>query len=138
MMRNWRIKGQLNNKKGQSMVELALVLPVLLLLFMGIVQFGFIFNGHITVTSAAREGARLAAVGYDDSAVMDRVEEASVGPLLTVERFNININRNVGSDETLSVTVLGTVDVIVPMLNMFVGNSVDISSESVMRVETLP
>ena len=120
------------------MVELALVLPILLLLFMGIVQFGFIFNGHITVTSAAREGARLAAIGQNDEAVRDRVQEASSAPLLTVERHRILVNRNVGSAETLSVTVQGSVDVIVPMLNMFTGNRVDVSSESVMRVEVQP
>lgn len=137
-MKNWNEKHQLNNEKGQSMVELALVLPILLLLFMGIVQFGFIFNGHITVTSAAREGARLAVVGHDDAAVMDRVEAASVAPLLTIDRFNIHIDRNVGSEETLSVTVLGSVDIIVPMLTMFTGNSVDVSSKSVMRVEVQP
>ena len=138
MMKNWSIKRQLSNKKGQSMVEMALVLPILLLLFMGIVQFGFIFNGHITVTSAAREGARLAVVGHDDNAVKDRVEEAAEAPLLNVERFNIQIDRNAGNEETLSVTVLGTVDIIVPMLNMLTGNSVDISSKSVMRVEVRP
>ena len=138
MMKNWKIKHQMNNTRGQSMVELALVLPILLLLFMGIVQFGFIFNGHITVTSAAREGARLAAVGQNDDAVRDRVQEASSAPLLTVERHNILVSRSVDGGEALSVTVLGSVDVIVPMLNMFTGSSVDVSSESVMRAEAQP
>lgn len=137
-MKNWREKHQLNGQKGQSMVELALVLPILLLLFMGIVQFGFIFNGHITVTSAAREGARLAAVGHGDTAVRDRVKEAASAPLLTVERHNIHVTRNLGNAETLSVAVRGSVDIIVPILNVFTGRSVDVSSKSVMRVEVRP
>ena len=69
------------NEKGQSLVEFALLLPILLLLLLGIIQFGIIFNGQITVTSAAREGARLAAVGADDEQVKDRVEEAAVALL---------------------------------------------------------
>jgi len=134
-MKNRNIKRQLNNKKGQSMVELALVLPILLLLFMGIVQFGFIFNGHITVTSAAREGARLAALGHDGNAVRNRVQEASVAPLLRIEQHNIQITEN---GDAVSVVVLGSVDIIVPMLNIFTGTSVDVSSESVMRMEAGP
>ncbi len=44
--------------RGQSLVEFALVLPPLLLILLGIIQFGFIFNSYVTLTNAAREGAR--------------------------------------------------------------------------------
>lgn len=46
---------------GQSLVEFALVLPLLLLLLFGIFQFGAVFNSLITLNAAAREGARLMA-----------------------------------------------------------------------------
>ncbi len=46
---------------GQSLAELALLLPVLLLLVAGSAQFGFILYTNITVDTAAREGARTAA-----------------------------------------------------------------------------
>jgi Flp pilus assembly protein TadG len=46
---------------GQSLVEFALVLPVLLLILLGIIQFGAVFNSLITLNAAAREGARLMA-----------------------------------------------------------------------------
>lgn len=42
---------------GQSMVEMALVLPMVLFLVMGIVDFGRVFNAHIVITNASREGA---------------------------------------------------------------------------------
>lgn len=45
-------------EKGQSLVEFALVLPILLLLILGIVDFGMAFYGLVTVNTAAREGAR--------------------------------------------------------------------------------
>jgi len=47
---------------GQSLVEFALILPVLLVLIIGIIEFGWIFNGQITITNAAREGVRAAVV----------------------------------------------------------------------------
>ncbi len=47
---------------GQSLVEFALVVPVFLLILLAIVQFGFIFNAQVTITNAAREGARAATI----------------------------------------------------------------------------
>ena len=44
--------------RGQSLVEFALVLIPLMLLILGVVQFGLIFNTYVTMTNAAREGAR--------------------------------------------------------------------------------
>ena len=44
------------------MVEFALVLPILLLLVMGIIQFGILFNNYVTLTDGVRAGARQAAV----------------------------------------------------------------------------
>ena len=51
--------------RGAAAVELALVLPVLLTLVLGIVDFGFAFNAKIAITQAAQEGARLASVQKD-------------------------------------------------------------------------
>ena len=44
--------------RGQSAVEMALLLPILLLLLFGIIIAGFIFYAHIQVSNAVREGAR--------------------------------------------------------------------------------
>jgi Flp pilus assembly protein TadG len=44
--------------EGQSLVEFSLVLTPLMLILLGIIQFGFIFNSYVTMTNAAREGAR--------------------------------------------------------------------------------
>ena len=45
-------------ERGQSLVEFALVLTPLLMILLGIIQFGFIFNSYVTLTNAAREAAR--------------------------------------------------------------------------------
>jgi Flp pilus assembly protein TadG len=47
-----------NREKGASAVEFALVLPVLMLMLFGIIEFGFIFYDKAVITNASREGAR--------------------------------------------------------------------------------
>ncbi|MEI7847677.1 MAG: TadE family protein [Chloroflexota bacterium] len=55
--------------KGQSLIELSLVLIVLLTLLTGMVEFGYLLNRYITVIEAAREGARFAS--NDDPFIRD-------------------------------------------------------------------
>lgn len=63
----------LRDRRGQATVELALVLPVLVLVVVGIFEFALAWRTHQVLTHAAREGARAAAV--DDPLVgRDSVE----------------------------------------------------------------
>jgi Flp pilus assembly protein TadG len=48
--------------RGQAMVEFVLVLPILVLILFGIIQFGITFNNYVALTDAVRAGARSAAV----------------------------------------------------------------------------
>ncbi|MHB8400068.1 MAG: TadE/TadG family type IV pilus assembly protein [Candidatus Limnocylindrales bacterium] len=48
--------------RGQSLVEFSLVLMPLFFILLGIIQFGFIFNAYVTMTNAAREGARTGTI----------------------------------------------------------------------------
>jgi Flp pilus assembly protein TadG len=57
-----KILHRLRRDEGQAFVEFALVLPIIVALLLGIVQFGIIFNNYETMTDAARVGARKAAV----------------------------------------------------------------------------
>ncbi|MCH8921013.1 MAG: pilus assembly protein, partial [Chloroflexi bacterium] len=52
-------KNRRNGEKGQSLVEFAMVIPIFLILVFAIVDFGMGFHAWITVTNAAREGARI-------------------------------------------------------------------------------
>jgi Flp pilus assembly protein TadG len=53
---------QLRNESGAAAVEFALVVPLLLLLLLGIIEFGRVFNAQMQVTAAAREAARVMAI----------------------------------------------------------------------------
>jgi Flp pilus assembly protein TadG len=58
---------KIESERGQTMTEFALILPILLVLLLGIVQFGIIFNNYVTMTDAVRAGARKAAVSRNES-----------------------------------------------------------------------
>lgn len=58
LARRERASRHRSGTEGQSLVEFSLVLTPLLLILLGIIQFGFIFNSYITIANATREGAR--------------------------------------------------------------------------------
>ena len=60
-------KTDIKNERGQTMTEFALILPLLVVLLFGIIQFGIIFNNYVTLTDAVRAGARTGAVSRGTS-----------------------------------------------------------------------
>ena len=63
-------------ERGASMVEFAIIIGLLFLIVFGIIQFGIAFNRDQGIQAAAREGARIAAVGGNEQAVVQRVKDA--------------------------------------------------------------
>jgi Flp pilus assembly protein TadG len=62
------------NSRGQALVEFALLLPLVMLILIGIVEFGRAWQAKQTLTDAAREGARLAVIG-DQTVTQDTVRK---------------------------------------------------------------
>jgi Flp pilus assembly protein TadG len=63
-------------EKGAELIEFAFVFPTLLLVMLGIIDFGFLFQRYEVVTNAAREGARVAILpGYGTADVQARVNQ---------------------------------------------------------------
>lgn len=70
-------RGKRHRERGQSLVEFALVIPVLFLVVFGIIEFCFLYESIDTVNFAAREGARVGAVlGPTDSAADTKIIQA--------------------------------------------------------------
>ncbi|GAB3544785.1 hypothetical protein GCM10027404_02080 [Arthrobacter tumbae] len=78
-----------SNDRGAVAVEMALLLPVLILLLFGIMEFGRAYNAQVTLTNAARDGARAMAITNDP--IKARAAAASAAstlrPLLTTSNF---------------------------------------------------
>ena len=69
------ITNRWQSERGAELIEFAVVLPLLLLLIAGIVDFGMMFRTYEAVTNAAREGARVGVLpGYDVPDVQARVD----------------------------------------------------------------
>ena len=60
------------SSRGQGLLEFALVIPLLLLLVMGIVEFGRVFAVYVNLFNAAREGARYGMVAASDKPGIER------------------------------------------------------------------
>jgi Flp pilus assembly protein TadG len=76
------IRRRLRRDEGQALVELALAMPLLLLLLTAIFQFGMVFNDYEALTDAARTGARSLAIEYGstdpcDAAVTQTITSAA-------------------------------------------------------------
>lgn len=67
------------DERGVAMVEAALILPILVLLLFGIVEFGRAFNAQVTMTHAAREGVREYAINKDLGAATAKAKNAASG-----------------------------------------------------------
>jgi Flp pilus assembly protein TadG len=69
------ITARRSTERGQAVIELALTLPLLLVVVFGIIDFGFMFQRYESVTNAAREGARLGiltSAGYTATEAQNR------------------------------------------------------------------
>ncbi|HHX50646.1 MAG TPA: pilus assembly protein [Clostridia bacterium] len=124
-----------SDKKGQSLVELALVLPILLMLLLGIVEFGRIYGAYLTISHAAREGARHAAVGGNELSVIETVQRRAAG----LEPGSLNITVTPGDTrqrgEAVRIVVGYPVPIYAPIFNDLLGNTFWVEKAAEMRVE---
>jgi Flp pilus assembly protein TadG len=56
------LRKRLQSESGAELIEVALTLPLLMLVLLGIIEFGFVFQQYEVITNAAREGARVAVL----------------------------------------------------------------------------
>jgi Flp pilus assembly protein TadG len=74
--RKWstrRRRSRAGGSSGQSLIEFALVLPMLLVLVFGIVEFGNAWRHYQLITNTAREGARIAVLPSSTATIVDSV-----------------------------------------------------------------
>lgn len=77
-------------EKGQSLVEMALLLPVLLLMLLGLLDFGRVYYAMVAMNDAAQEGAAYAAMHPNDPKIRERATAASTG-LITIQPENVTV-----------------------------------------------
>ncbi len=140
---------RLRNEKGAELIEFAFVLPVLLLIFAGIVDFGFLMQRYEVVTNAAREGSRIASLpNYTASDVTARVNaylDQGIGPgssaLATTTTNDVSVTVGAGPAlDAREVVVAYTSSYVIlgPIAALFGSGSfttITLTARSTMRLE---
>lgn len=126
-------------EKGQAMVEMALVLPILILIVFGITEFGRIFSAKLIVTNASREGARYASVNGNtvtDTQITDVVKNyiPSLDPAKVDPRVSPSQSLRTRGN-AVTVTVYYPVQIVAPVISAFTGNPYNVFAQTTMRVE---
>ncbi len=124
--------GAADRSRGQATVELALVLPLVVLLLLAVVQVALVARDEILVVHAAREAVRQAAVS-PDSAAATRAAEAGSG--LAGPRLVVRVVRRDGPGGQVQVAVNYRSPTDVPLVGPLVPD-VKLSSGAIMRVES--
>jgi Flp pilus assembly protein TadG len=72
-----RLYAHARNEPGQAVVEMALVLPILMLILLGIFKFGILYNNYLQLTDATRTGARRLAVDRGQGTTQTPCDDAT-------------------------------------------------------------
>ncbi len=126
----------LGRRQGQATVELALIIPVLLLLVLGIFELGRLLNALMTLQHAVREGARLGTLGATDGEITATIQARAVSldpSRLAVQITPGEIGRIPGTIVTVGATYEFTL--MIPMIGTFLRSPFPISSSLSMRIE---
>ncbi len=115
--------------RGQATVELALALPVLCLLLLGVVQLAVVIRDQLVVIEAARAGVRAASVSADPSGAASSAATAAVGTGLSPISAGTSLN---GAYVTVTVTMVSITDV--PLIGMLLPD-IQVQSDATMTLE---
>jgi hypothetical protein len=137
----------MRDARGQSMVETAIVLPLMLFLSFAIVDFGVLFAVNLTLESGVSQAARQGITGrtIDDMSREDTIKSIlrRAMPIITVDDGNIQLSHLVGGNwvsgvggpgaiQRIAVTYTHELLVLRPL---FPGGRVDLHAESTMKNE---
>jgi Flp pilus assembly protein TadG len=128
------MKKLMRNERGATAVEFAMIMPLLIVLVLGIAEFGRAFQVSGTLSAAAREGVRVMALQNDPAAARAAVRNAttSLDPGVTDTQIAItppSCPQTGGG----SVAVRLTISYPMPFITDFFGASVDLTGTGVMR-----
>ncbi|PLS06927.1 TadE/TadG family type IV pilus assembly protein [Neobacillus cucumis] len=118
----------MKSEKGQALVEFALILPLLIILLFGIIDFSRILHAYLTIDHAGREAAREASIG---NGVSD-VKSTAVTNAASIGLTNGQVEVTLGTNATVKITY--PISFLTPIVGQMVG-PITITDTTVMRVE---
>lgn len=122
--------------RGQAVVETALILPIIILILMGIIDFGLLFNNYLIIANASREGARKAAVGDGDISIVSTISNMTTtvdASKMSTTIYPAQLLRKKGDEVTVTIVYDNTL--ITPVISAIIPNPVRLTARTVMRME---
>jgi len=122
MKRSW--KQRKGKEKGQSLTEVALVLPVLLFILAGVLDLGRIYYVQVALSDAAGEGAVYAAIRPNDATGIKARAQAASGGLVQIDLADVVINpsdpSSLAAGDPVTVIVEYDFTLATPLINAIV------------------
>jgi Flp pilus assembly protein TadG len=142
-----RLRKRLRGEKGQSLIEAALVTPLLMLITFSVVDFGLLFYAHLALESAVSQAVRFGITGNAMDGLSRQESIKSVlrrsAPTLTIDDDDISFSRLAGGNwvaglggpgdvERLSINYTHKVLILAPF---FTNGEINLHAESAMKNE---
>ncbi len=126
-------EGRSGRQRGSAVVEFALVLPLVLIVVLGLVQVGLVVRDRLLVESAARAGARAAALQDDPAAIAAAAVAAGAG--LDAGLVQVETLRDGSRGDPVTVRITYDDPFRVPLVGWLVGSGVTMTASAVERQE---
>jgi Flp pilus assembly protein TadG len=114
------------NERGQTAVEFALVAPILIVLVLGIIQIGVAFHDYVTLTDAARAGARKAIVSRFSGGSLSDAQQAVRDSASGLDQTKLGVSVTDPSwntpGSTVTVTASYPYTINIPLLGLTIVN----------------
>jgi len=130
-----------SGRRGQELVEFAVVLPFLLLVLIGVIDLGRVFHASITIANASRTGARyITSYGYQDVGGVVTIDAATAGTRaqteaqnsrITLDSVSVNCPGGCAHGGPVIVTVNHNFQF---LFNAFIGSGLALSHASEMKI----
>ena len=120
-------------ERGAAAVEFGLLLPLLMLLVMGIVEYGLVFSRQHVLTNAAREGARAASVNLSQSLAISQAQSVAANYLNVAGITNATVTASLATTVSASDSVQVNIEMPWSRLTLVPAPS-QIRSRAVMRL----
>lgn len=129
------------NENGQSVVELALTLPILILVLCAIIDFGWVFSNKLLILYSSREGARYGAVNATAPESQTLIIEKTLDtiPSYLKDRVVVSVtfsDNSVPENGDVKVYIVCNVKPLTPLTGIFIqGENIVLDAKCVMKVE---
>jgi Flp pilus assembly protein TadG len=101
-------KHDIKSERGQTMTEFAMVLPLLVVLLFGVIQFGIAFNNYVALTDAVRAASRKGAVSRESGNPVGACTSAGYGAAGDLKASKLQVTCSSSWRQGDDVTVTGT------------------------------